>query len=137
MDDVWVQAREDTLAWAMRVKQVLAERPHTSLHITTPDGGGPAEGGWDEPVSQREFGWFIESVVQETVDALDSIIRRNDFPPDTPVYLSGGSSRTELVRTLLGDRYRLFGAGNNGDDPELTVVQGAVLMGRMQRRLRN
>lgn len=96
----------------------------------TPDGGGPHEGGWDVLVSRQQFDWWIRPVVHATVDALDSITRRNAVPPDAPVYLSGGSCRTGLVRTLFGTRrYRLFGAGNNGDVPELTVVQSAVLMG--------
>lgn len=118
----------------MVAKEVLAQQPSTKLLIRTPDGGGPAEG-WEVEFSRRQFDRFIEPVVRETVNALDSITRRNDLPPGTPVYLSGGSSCTGLVRTLLGAKYPLVGAGNNGDFPEQTVVQGAVLMGRMRHQL--
>jgi molecular chaperone DnaK (HSP70) len=127
--ELWHAIWEATSGLAARTQVLLrrdlvAAKEHLSIANST---GVYVRGFADEwIVSRAQLEAVIRDLVQRTVRLLRNTIKRSEVPVEelAAIYLTGGASRTPLVRTLLEQAFpvRLQAA----DLPKLAVARGAL-----------
>jgi hypothetical protein len=121
--DAWARAAAQFENQVRLAKESLVDRPLVRLPMLSP----PLSTAFAE-LSADDLATTVRPIVRTAADRLDSTIRQAGFEPSdvAVIYLAGGSSRLNMVRRVLGQRFGLpmsvYG------DPKGLVALGAAEM---------
>ena len=124
-NDLWGSDNLGTLKARTRLQQDVTETKESlSSQLTAPF----LLPGLDSELrlTRREYEEAVTELLTRTVDEMiDTVMRAGTTPQGlTDIYLTGGSSRTPLVTTLLAAK--LHRVPTTLDDPKAVVAQGAL-----------
>lgn len=99
-------------------KEMLSDTSSTTISVSTPTGET------DILITREEFNGIIEQSIQRGVELTQATLSQAGVDSkDTPIYMTGGSSRIPFVQNQLGE----VGTVMTLDDPKTVVSRGALL----------
>ena len=97
-------------------KEILSDTSSATITVSTP------QGEYDFLITRDEFNQIIHNAVQRAVELTQSALRQAGVNEQTPIYMTGGSSRIPYVQ----DRLAGVGSVMTLDDPKTVVARGAL-----------
>lgn len=98
-------------------KEILSDASSATISVSTP------QGEQDILITREEFNSVIDSSVERGVELIRAALTQAGVSTaDTPLYLTGGSSRIPHVQNRLGE----LGHVQTLDDPKTVVSRGAL-----------
>lgn len=121
-DQDWRRAATRLRAEVRRAKETMSEHPYADIVAATPTGLQSVR------VTRSELERILTPYVSETVDILHRTIRDSGVSVDQldAICLSGGASRTPLVRQMLTEGFPGVHIDRRGD-PKASIATGAAV----------
>lgn len=97
-------------------KELLSDTASATITVSTP------QGEHDFLITRDEFNQVIDNAVQRAVELTQAALGQAGVDKQTPIYMTGGSSRIPYVQDRLG----AIGTVMTLDDPKTVVARGAL-----------
>lgn len=97
-------------------KEILSDTSSATITVSTP------QGEYDFLITRDEFNLIIDNAVQRAVELTQSALHQAGVNEQTPIYMTGGSSRIPYVQNRLAE----VGTVMTLDDPKTVVARGAL-----------